>query len=95
MPDAKQALFNDGMKKELFCLDGTIPVNYKGTTYNIPVCIWLLDTHPYNSPMCYVKPTSYMQIKVSRHVDQTGRVFLPYLHEWSPVRCIKSQKIMI
>lgn len=53
--------------------------------YNIPVCVWLLDTHPYNSPMCYVKPTAYMQIKVSRHVDQTGRVFLPYLHEWNPV----------
>lgn len=83
-PTTSQFVFNDGMKKELFCLDGTIPVSYKGTTYNIPVCIWLLDTHPYNSPMCYVKPTSYMQIKVSRHVDQTGRVFLPYLHEWSP-----------
>lgn len=83
-PTTSQFVFNDGIKKELFCLDGTIPVNYKGTTYNIPVCIWLLDTHPYNSPMCYVKPTSYMQIKVSRHVDQTGRIFLPYLHEWSP-----------
>lgn len=83
-PTTSQFVFNDGMKKELFCLDGTIPVNYKGMTYNIPVCIWLLDTHPYNSPMCYVKPTSYMQIKVSRHVDQTGRVFLPYLHEWNP-----------
>ncbi|KAH9379780.1 hypothetical protein HPB48_022229 [Haemaphysalis longicornis] len=78
------SVFNDGMKKELFCLDGTIPVNYKGSTYNIPVCIWLLDTHPYNSPMCYVKPTAYMQIKVSRHVDQTGRIFLPYLHDWNP-----------
>lgn len=83
-PTSAQFVFNDGMKKELFCLDGTIPVNYKGSTYNIPVCIWLLDTHPYNSPMCYVKPTAYMQIKVSRHVDQTGRIFLPYLHDWNP-----------
>uniref|UniRef100_A0A023FWC1 Putative vacuolar sorting protein/ubiquitin receptor vps23 n=1 Tax=Amblyomma parvum TaxID=251391 RepID=A0A023FWC1_AMBPA len=83
-PTSAQFVFNDGTKKELFCLDGTIPVTYKGATYNIPVCIWLLDTHPYNSPMCYVKPTAYMQIKVSRHVDQTGRVFLPYLHEWNP-----------
>lgn len=24
------AVFNDGIKKDLFCLDGTIPVNYKG-----------------------------------------------------------------
>ncbi|CAN7939871.1 unnamed protein product [Ixodes hexagonus] len=83
-PMSSQFVFNDGTKKELFCLDGTIPVSYKGNVYNIPVCVWLLDTHPYNSPMCYVKPTTYMQIKVSRHVDQTGRVFLPYLHEWNP-----------
>lgn len=83
-PTSATFVFNDGIKKELFCLDGTIPVSYKGNTYNIPVCVWLLDTHPYNSPMCYVKPTAYMQIKVSRHVDQTGRVFLPYLHEWNP-----------
>ncbi|CAN8023464.1 unnamed protein product [Ixodes persulcatus] len=83
-PMSSQFVFNDGTKKELFCLDGTIPVSYKGNVYNIPVCVWLLDTHPYNSPMCYVKPTAYMQIKVSRHVDQTGRVFLPYLHEWNP-----------
>lgn len=82
-PKCAPFVFNDGTKKELFCLDGTIPVSYKGSTYNIPVCIWLLDTHPYNSPMCYVKPTNYMQIKVSRHVDQTGRIFLPYLHDWN------------
>lgn len=77
-------VFNDGSRQELACLDGTIPVMYKGTYYHIPVCIWLLDSHPYNSPMCYVKPTSDMQIKASRHVDTNGRVYLPYLHNWQP-----------
>jgi len=77
-------VFNDGNRQELACLDGTIPVMYKGTYYHIPVCIWLLDSHPYNSPMCYVKPTSDMQIKASRHVDTNGRVYLPYLHNWQP-----------
>lgn len=77
-------VFNDGKRQELACLDGTIPVLYKGTFYHIPVCIWLLDSHPYNSPMCYVKPTSDMQIKASRHVDTNGRVYLPYLHNWQP-----------
>ena len=24
-----------------------------------------------------------MQIRVSRHVDHTGKVYLPYLHEWN------------
>ena len=39
-------------------------VPYKGNSYNIPVSIWLLETHPFNAPVCYVKPTQAMQIKV-------------------------------
>lgn len=58
---------------------------YVGNTYNIPICIWLMDTHPYNAPMCYVKPTSGMQIKVSIFVDHNGKIYLPYLHDWVPV----------
>jgi len=56
-----------------------------GRNYNIPVCLWLLDTHPYNPPMIYVKPTANMQIKPGRHVDMSGRIYLPYLHEWKHV----------
>jgi ESCRT-I complex subunit TSG101 len=44
-----------------------------------------MDTHPYNAPMCYVKPTSGMQIKVSIFVDYNGKIYLPYLHDWVPV----------
>ncbi|KAK2158995.1 hypothetical protein NP493_1748g00001 [Ridgeia piscesae] len=75
-------VFNDGTRKELLCLDGTVPVPYKGNTYNIPICLWLMDTHPYNPPMVFVKPTSTMMLKTGRHIDGTGRVYLPYLHEW-------------
>lgn len=75
-------VFNDGTRKELLCLDGTIPVPYKGNTYNIPICLWLMDTHPYNPPMVFVKPTSSMMLKTGRHIDSNGRVYLPYLHEW-------------
>lgn len=56
-----------------------------GAVYNIPICIWLLDNHPFSSPMVYVKPTPDMLIKASRHVDQNGKVYLPYLHEWNLV----------
>lgn len=83
-PKLESFVFNDGTQKELLNLDGTIPVSYKGNTYNIPVCIWLLDSHPHNAPMCYVKPTNDMQIKVSRCVDQNGKIYLPYLHDWKP-----------
>ncbi|ODM88549.1 hypothetical protein Ocin01_18133 [Orchesella cincta] len=33
--------------------------------------------------MVFVKPTPDMRIKVSRHVDHNGKVYLPYLHEWT------------
>lgn len=75
-------VFSDNTRKDLLSLDGTIPVSFKGATYNIPICIWLFETHPFNPPICYVKPTPDMTIKASRHVDASGRVYLPYLHEW-------------
>ncbi|KAL0820187.1 hypothetical protein ABMA28_006112 [Loxostege sticticalis] len=76
-------VFNNGTRKDLLNLEGTIPVNYKGAYYNIPICIWLMDTHPQNAPLCFVKPTADMSIKVSKYVDSNGKVYLPYLHEWS------------
>ncbi|KAL1117295.1 hypothetical protein AAG570_004621 [Ranatra chinensis] len=50
----------------------------------MPVCIWILDTHPNNAPVCYVKPTSGMEIKTSKFVDHSGKIYLPYLHDWTP-----------
>uniref|UniRef100_A0A5F9CE76 Tumor susceptibility 101 n=1 Tax=Oryctolagus cuniculus TaxID=9986 RepID=A0A5F9CE76_RABIT len=75
-------VFNDGSSRELMNLTGTIPVPYRGNTYNIPICLWLLDTYPYNPPICFVKPTSSMTIKTGKHVDANGKIYLPYLHEW-------------
>ncbi|XP_065360970.1 tumor susceptibility gene 101 protein [Calliphora vicina] len=77
-------VFNDGNTRDLFNLQGTIPVVFKNNTYYIPICIWLMDTHPINAPMCFVKPTPTMQIKVSMYVDHNGRIYLPYLHDWQP-----------
>lgn len=82
-PRPDKFIFNDGLQRDLITLSGTIPVPYKGQSYNIPVAVWLLDTHPYNAPLCYVKPTQDMQIKVSKHVDLSGKIYLPYLHDWS------------
>lgn len=53
-----------------------------GSIYNIPIGIWILDTHPYNPPMVFVKPTNTMQIKPGRNVDSNGKVDLPYLRDW-------------
>lgn len=76
--------FNEETNKQfnILCLTGTIPVSYKGSSYNIPILIQLLHSHPHQAPLVFVKPTSTMVIKPSRHVDEKGRVYLPMLTEW-------------
>lgn len=81
-PIVDKYVFPDGNQKDLVCLTGTIPVSYRGAVYNIPVSLWITDSHPYAAPLCYVKPTQDMTIKVSKHVDSSGRIFLPYLSDW-------------
>ncbi|CAB3409007.1 unnamed protein product [Caenorhabditis bovis] len=81
-PMTENFMFPDGKRRNAFKLVGTIPINYKGNLYNIPISVILWDTHPYYAPLCYVTPTSKMIIKESEHVNKEGKVFLPYLNEW-------------
>ena len=60
---------------------------HRGSNYNIPVTIWILDNHPRQAPLVYVCPTEDMQIRAGLHVDHTGKVCLPYLSDWS---CVSS-----
>lgn len=48
-----------------------------------------MDTHPKNAPLCYVKPTPDMHIKVSMYVDYNGKIYMPYLHDWRPVSIVE------
>ena len=81
-PKAEQFTYNDGSRKNLINLNGTIPVSFRGTTYNIPVAIWIQEPHPQTPPLCFVRPTNTMQVRQGKHVDANGRVYLPYLNEW-------------
>lgn len=59
---------------------------YKGGKYNIPVCIWIHETHPKNPPRCYVCPSASMIINTkSSNVDANGRVLLHCLSNWKIV----------
>ena len=85
-PKLEGFLFMDGTKpskRKLLQLVGTIPVSYKGLTYNIPISVTLRHLYPYNAPLVFVKPTADQQIKVSKHVDASGKIHLPYLDCWS------------
>ncbi|XP_039251547.1 tumor susceptibility gene 101 protein-like [Styela clava] len=83
-PKDEMFTFNNGSRRKLVHLVGTIPVRYRGASYNIPVGIYLMNTHPHAAPLCFVKPTPTMQVKPGKHVDMNGRVYLPYLNEWRP-----------
>uniref|UniRef100_A0A7E5A0A2 UEV domain-containing protein n=1 Tax=Panagrellus redivivus TaxID=6233 RepID=A0A7E5A0A2_PANRE len=81
-PGPELYTFPDKTRRNVLALTGTIPINYKGNRYHIPVALHLMDNHPYAPPFVHVKPTPQMAIRESEHVDHTGRVFLPYLNEW-------------
>lgn len=75
-------------QRRVVALKGTIPVVIAEATYNIPVCLYLLPTHPYHAPLCYVKrATSNMVIKPSCYVDKKGRIYNPYLTDWAFPAC--------
>jgi len=80
-----------GVSVKLINLTGTIPIMFRQSVYNIPVKIWLPPMYPRDAPLAYVQPTSTMLVKQGKHVDPSGKVYLPYLHYWpnrSDVRCI-------
>ncbi|KAM6158516.1 ubiquitin-conjugating enzyme E2 variant 3 [Rhynchocyon petersi] len=76
-------VFKDSSQKDLLNFTGTIPVMYQGNSYNIPIRLWILDSHPFAPPICFLKPTANMGISVGKHVDAQGRIYLPYLQSWS------------
>ncbi|KAG7319474.1 hypothetical protein KOW79_016617 [Hemibagrus wyckioides] len=70
-------------RKKLVHLRGTVPVFYEGVQYNIPVCIWLHNTHPQNPPRCLVCPLRSMVINSrSSSVDAQGHVLLHCISNW-------------
>ncbi|KAM8940184.1 ubiquitin-conjugating enzyme E2 variant 3 [Pelodytes ibericus] len=75
--------FKDGSQKDLLNLSGTIPMKFQGNLYNIPICLWILDSHPFAPPLCFLKPTDSMGIRVGKHIDAQGRIYLPFLQNWS------------
>jgi ESCRT-I complex subunit TSG101 len=78
----EQHVYSNGLAKDLVTLTGTVPVNFKNNRYNIPVQLFLSESHPYEPPLVYVRPTPDMNVNVSETVDSNGRVYLPYLSDW-------------
>jgi ESCRT-I complex subunit TSG101 len=73
---------DNGQVQLLLCLYGTIPVSYRGATYNIPVAVWITPSYPKHPPIVYVTPTPNMLVKMGKHVDLAGKVYHPMLATW-------------
>ena len=56
-----------------------------GSKYDISIQIMFLSSHPVDAPLVYVRPTNNLLIKPNKHVENSGRVCLPYLLEWKAV----------
>ncbi|XP_061111563.1 uncharacterized protein si:dkey-181m9.8 isoform X1 [Conger conger] len=75
--------FSDGKTKKLLNLSGTIPIWYEGNVYDIPICIWLHNTHPQSPPKCFLRPSVAMVINPKcSYVDTKGLVLLQCLNNW-------------
>mmetsp|Transcript_13271 Transcript_13271/g.28131 ORF Transcript_13271/g.28131 Transcript_13271/m.28131 type:complete len:436 (+) Transcript_13271:65-1372(+) len=85
-PTTEPLILDDGTSTPpVLMLGGTLPMTYRGQTYNIPIDIYLPPAYPLRPPTVFVRPVSTMAIKENhRHVGLDGRVYLPYLSEWRP-----------
>uniref|UniRef100_A0A7N0T5P8 Uncharacterized protein n=1 Tax=Kalanchoe fedtschenkoi TaxID=63787 RepID=A0A7N0T5P8_KALFE len=74
---------NDGRTVNLLQAYGTVPMDYMGVTYQIPIIVWLVETYPRHPPCVYVNPTREMVIKRPHpFVNPNGAVSVPYLQNW-------------
>ncbi|KAH8784945.1 UEV domain-containing protein [Diaporthe sp. PMI_573] len=75
--------FPNGTSALLLHISGTIPVNFRGTTYRFPISIWVPHAYPREAPLVYVTPTETMVVRPGQHVDPQGQVYHPYLVGWA------------
>ena len=67
----------------MLTLSGTLPVAFRGTTYRFPLKLWVPQAYPQEAPIVYVTPGQEMVIRPGQHVGVDGRVYHPYLADWT------------
>lgn len=81
--NSKSQAYDDGRTQLLIQLKGTIAIQFRNNTYNIPIEIWIQRAYPREPPIVYVTPTSDMLVRKGKHVDVSGKVEGGYLEAWS------------
>ena len=81
-PSDGTSAFDSGQTALLLLLYGTLPITYRGATYQIPIHLWIPHDYPRNPPMSYVVPTKEMGVRKGREVEPGGRVREEIVQEW-------------
>ena len=81
-PKTEMFTFNDGRTQLLLTLEGTVPVEFRNNTYNIPVAYWIPRDYPREPPMAFVAPTPDMAIRKGPNVDPSGEIGGNYIARW-------------
>lgn len=74
---------NVGQSSLLLQLYGTLPIQYRNATYNIPVQIWVTRAYPREPPIAFVTPTSTMLVRKTEDVELDGEVQTEYAKQWA------------
>jgi hypothetical protein len=65
-------------------LYGVVTMQYKQSSYNIPMAIFVSSNYIQRAPILFVLETSSIAIKPNHpHVGPNGMVYLPYLNQWN------------
>lgn len=85
VPNNETIVTSNGVRHNFIKLTGTVPVTFRGQSYNIPVKFVFLHEFPRLPPRVFVCPTADMVIKENHpHVQfSTGECFLQTLNSWN------------
>ena len=82
-PRTEVYTYENGGSALLLTASGTLPVDFRGATYRFPIKLWIPQAYPQESPIVYVIPGRDMLVRPGQHVGVEGRVYHPYLRDWS------------
>lgn len=77
-----ETAFDNGQTALLLLLHGTLPISFRGATYQIPIHIWVPLEYPRMPPLAFVVPTKEMGVRKGREVEPGGRVSEDVVQTW-------------
>jgi ESCRT-I complex subunit TSG101 len=78
----RETAYDTGQTALLLLIHGTLPINYRGSTYQIPLHVWVPHDYPRNPPLAFVVPTKEMGVRKGREVEPSGRLKDDVVHGW-------------